>query len=419
MAKKRPISGSVTVTSGTSVIAFGAAANAAIWHHLAQGVTVSLIVSLVLLPVWWANLRHYKGATPLVIVGVASALFGTTLGLLESGREVSFSLMQGQVLDFAACVGSIGVLLWSRRQIGIGWTAIGFGMGSLADTFLTGLDDANVWKFSLAIPVALLLLGVAIVLEGNWVEIAFLMLLASMSLMSDSRSMTAFFVLVVPVLLWQMAARTARTKARPLSLALWLGVLALGAYNLFQALLLDGALGEAARQRSEAQIDTSGSLILGGRPEVGASVALIGEQPAGYGAGVLPNSSDVWIAKGGMGSLGYDPNNGYVERYMFGTQFEVHSVLGDVWIRLGAPAAVFMCLLLALALAGALGELSRRRCPGVVIYLLLLGAWNIFFSPALPSYPVISLLAAVAVAERAVTLVRSRYAKHEYTTVKM
>lgn len=385
-----------SLTPVVALAAFAAATCSAVWVHVAQGVTVCLVVGVVMAPVWWGTLSGYRYAKVLTVLGIASIGFGVFLGYFEGSREVSLALMQAQVLDFAAFVVSIGLLSWCRLQIGSGWTALAYGVGALMDSFLAGLNEVNVWKFSVAIPAALVCLGLARVLKSRWVEIGVLAGLASISLVSDSRSMTAFLVLVIPVLLWQIATHSGRLGARPAQLLLWLAALILGVYNLFQALLLDGVLGEAAMQRSQAQIEMSGSLLLGGRPEAGASVALIGTQPIGYGAGVIPNSTDIWVAKEGMGTLGYDPNNGYVERYMFGSQFEVHSTLGDVWIRLGLPAAIFVVLMLALTVGGALGALSQKEADGVLIFLLLLGTWNIFFGPALPSYPVLALMAALA-----------------------
>src|SRR5699024_1192351 len=176
----------------------------------------------------------------------------------------------------------------------------------------------------------------------------------------------------------------------------WLSALAFGAYNMFQALLLDGVLGEAAQERTAAQIETSGSLITGGRPEAGAATALVGTRPIGYGAGTMPNSDDIWIAKAGMSVLGYDPDNGYVDRYMFGRQYEVHSTLGDLWIQFGPLGAVFALLLLGSAVYGVVRGITHRSCPGVVIYLLLLGTWDTLFSPALPSARTLALLFAVS-----------------------
>ena len=50
-------------------------------------------------------------------------------------------------------------------------------------------------------------------------------------------------------------------------------VLAVLAYRLGTRVLVSGYLGAEARQRSIAQIDSAGSLILGGRPEIAATVA--------------------------------------------------------------------------------------------------------------------------------------------------
>src|SRR3712207_9122030 len=48
-------------------------------------------------------------------------------------------------------------------------------------------------------------------------------------------------------------------------------------------------------------------------------------------------SSDVCSSdlKAGMAQIGYQPNNGYVETYMFGGQFKLHSVIGDAWAYFG------------------------------------------------------------------------------------
>ncbi|MFP3393593.1 hypothetical protein SB782_33000, partial [Brevibacillus sp. SIMBA_076] len=62
------------------------------------------------------------------------------------------------------------------------------------------------------------------------------------------------------------------------------------AYNVGQSLIVDGALGEATQQRTIAQINTSGSLILGGRPELAATAALMQHYPFGFGSGSYASS---------------------------------------------------------------------------------------------------------------------------------
>src|SRR5699024_4445417 len=81
--------------------------------------------------------------------------------------------------------------------------------------------------------------------------------------------------------------------------------------------------------------------------------------------------------------------------YMFGQKIEVHSVLGDLWISFGPLAALFAFLLVGSATYAVARAVTLQSCPGVVIYLLLLGVWDTFFSPLLPSSPTLALLFAV------------------------
>ena len=96
-----------------------------------------------------------------------------------------------------------------------------------------------------------------------------------------------------------------------------MAALGLAVYYLGTTLLVDGYLGEAAQAKSVAQIDAAGSLIAGGRPELAATLALLGADFRGFGLGAIANYHDVLVAKTGMASINYDPNNGYVERYLF------------------------------------------------------------------------------------------------------
>lgn len=388
------------------IVASAAAAAAAVRFLIAPGISLSLIACIVLLPVWLGALREYKFGRMIVATGALAAAWGVTLSLLEQYRYVSSTLMQGQTLNFLAFVGSIGMLLWCRSQIGVARTAMWFGIGALTNIAITGVDDVNAWKFTFALPAAITILALVSRSRRRWPEIAALTLLGTMSLLSDSRSMTAFFVLTIPVVAWQMFGGEKRGNGRPWQALLWLSALAFGGYNLFQSLLLEGVLGEDAQQRTVAQINTAGSLIMGGRPEAGAATALIGARPIGYGSGTLPSSADIWAAKAGMGELGYDPNNGYVDNYMFGQQIEVHSVLGDLWIRFGPLGAVFVLLLLGAAVYSVARAVTRREAPGLIVYLLLLGVWDAFFSPALPSARTLALLFAVT----AIPMARSYFA---------
>ncbi len=334
---------------------------------------------------------------PFVVIGGLAAAWGASLSLLEHYRPVSFALFKGQTLDLISFVLSVGLLIWCRTHIGITRTAIWFGVGALLNTVLTGIDPENPWKYSLAVPVSIIVLGVVHATGSRVLEIVALFALAGVSLTSSSRAMIAFFVLAAAIVAWQILSKGRRHSPRPWQVIILIGALAVAAFNLFQGLLLEGMLGEAAQERTIGQIDTSGSLLTGGRPEIGASVALIGHRPWGYGSGTQPDSNDIAVAKTGMSDLNYDPNNGYVDRYMFGGQYEVHSVMGDLWIRFGPLGAFLLVLLLGVAVYALGHGIPQRTASGLVVFLVLRGVWDVFFSPALPSFRTLALLFAVAV----------------------
>lgn len=207
-------------------------------------------------------------------------------------------------------------------------------------------------------------------------------------------AMTAMLVL------WQMRPTTATRRASALRTLLSIGALASVVYTVAQAVILGGLLGERTQERTQAQIDTSGTLILGGRPEAGATFGLLSDQPLGYGSGLVPNLDDILVAKTGMSAIGYDPNNGYVENYMFGSTYEVHSMIGDLWILFGLAGA-------ALALAWFISTfqilssgLAHRTANVLVIWLAVRMLWNLLFSPVHSSIPLILIFLAVGLVAR-------------------
>lgn len=386
-------------TALSVVVAFGAAMAAAMRAQFGPGVTVCLVFALVLAPVWITHLRRYRFARPLILLGAAAAIAGVLLTQFETARATSTSLMISETMVLLSFLSSIGLLLWARATIGTGWTVAAFGVGGLANLALIGVDEVNAWKYSLAIPVTLALLGLAMVRGSRTLEVIVLVAAAGVSAVSDSRSMTAFLLLAAALVVWQgLTAGPGRIHSRPWRTILGLAALGLCAFLVFQALVLEGVLGQAAAERTQAQINTSGSLIAGGRPEMGATAALLTAQPWGYGSGVLPTPNDVLVAKTGMSTLNYNPNNGYVERFMFGGHVEVHSVLGDLWIHFGPVGALFSLAVFVVGVYATARAVSLRTASAALIFLTALGAWDTFFSPLLTSYPTLALMTALALA---------------------
>ena len=372
----------------------------AIRYKLPPNIPIGFLLALCLLPVTAHYLIRYRGAVVITGLCILSATSGLLLtmeqaGIGNAGRALSL-VQTSRVLGIGLV---LAALLWARALLGIQRIVLTFGLGSLTSLLVSGVNTDNPWKYSLSIPVALILLSLPGVAAHRWRQMLVVLTLVVVSAVNDSRS-AAGLLLLAGVL-----AVTQRDREVPDGLSKWrslitLGriiVIGVGAFFVTQAAILEGVLGEAARIRTEAQISLSGSALVGGRPEMGAALSLISGRPWGYGAGSLVTYDDLMLAKSGMNALGYNPNkNGYVERYMFGNGFEVHSVLGDMWILFGLAGAVLALAAVAFALLGLADSLSRGKAMTVAAFLILQLTWDFAFSPLPSAMPLIPLTLAVA-----------------------
>ena len=197
--------------------------------------------------------------------------------------------------------------------------------------------------------------------------------------------------LVLVLVMWQMLPAGRRPRAAVARTLLIIVAVVIVTYEAGSSLLVDGYLGEAAQQRSIAQINDSGSLLLGGRPEMAATAALFMFQPGGFGVGIVPSLHDIAVAKAGMLAINYQPNNGYVEKYMFGTQFELHSTLGDLWVYFGLLGAALALFILWLVARWCLVAIASRKGSAVVLFLATITLWNMFFSPLYSSVTIMGV----------------------------
>lgn len=396
-----------------TAIPLAAAAGVGVRYQIAGGVTLGLVISVALLPVWLPELVRYRGARLLFGLGLVALVAGVVLTLADGTRETSTALLAQEGFRFAALLGIIGTLVWVRAQTSALAAAGAFGVGMLASVFLVGGNTANLWKYSLSLPVVVIGLAWAGAQGRRSVQIAVLASLSVISLAADARSLTSTLILTGALVLWQARPAADRQgKPRPWATIATLALIAFAAFQIMQALILEGALGEAARERSRAQLDASGSILVGGRPEIGAAAALITHRPWGFGSGTLLTSTDVWIAKIGMSALNYNPNNGYVESYMFGGRIEVHSVIGDMWLRFGPVGAVFAVVAVGLCVYSLASLVSARTADALVIYVVLLAGWNLLFSPLETSYRPLGLAIAITllpVGQRAAEPLRSSW----------
>lgn len=365
---------------------------------LPLGVPLGFALGVPLLPLTGGVLMRFRFLPLFVGLCAVSAVSGVVLTMhfaSDPGWDASILIANTvRILSVGVAVVS---LLWARTVIGLRAVVLVFGLGALVNVALLGVSPANAWKFSLSVPVILVSLSIPWVFGHRNREFVVLIALTVISAMNDSRSAAAMLLIAAAVVLAQGArSPSSRRSSRRLGVVLLqLVVIAVGGYFAVQAAILEGALGEAARDRTVAQAAVGGSTLLGGRPEIGAAVALVEANPLGLGAGTLVSYDNLLLAKEGMRAIGYDPNNNYVEVYLFGHTYEVHSVLGNLWIQFGVAGLATAVVIAVVLIHGLAVASSERMARGVVVYLALRSLWDLPFSPFYTSAATLGLALAV------------------------
>jgi hypothetical protein len=351
------------------------------------GLSTGLLVGLALIPVWVPALRRFRGATTLLALGLVAIVAGWALTLTSTERDVDLFNATAVSLQMVTALTGVGLILWSRQVLPLQRIALVLGLGALASAILKSPGSDNAWKYELAVPVTVVLLAL-LRPASKWALAGVLAALAAVGVLNDHRSYLGFCIATLGLVLWQARPDHGRRIAAPYQV-LFLGLFAYLVYRLGEALLLSGALGYDLQQRTITQIRHGGSLILGGRPEWEATAKLLRADPQGFGVGAVPRSGDVSLAKQGLVQVGVPVKNGYVERYMFGGEFKLHSVVADLWSNFGVAGFVLglaIGLVLLLALTSAL---AARKAAPVVVFLVLNALWNLPFGPLYSSLPVL------------------------------
>jgi hypothetical protein len=368
-------------------------------QDVVNGVSVGLLFCLLAAPLWTRNLREYRGARILLAAGLATVGGGLVLmNLGSAGHRYSPANAVADVGYVATIVVGAAFVLWARRVVPVGTILIAFGTGLLLSVNTHyALFPSNPWKFGFSVPMTVIALGVVQLRPNRAVVLATVLFFSALLVVSDARSGLAILAIVAILLVYQ-----ARPWARPgkgsAATFVILGVgLAIAVYRLVEFLILQGLFGEETRARTIAQLASAGSLLLGGRPELGASAALLLDHPIGYGPGVKPTIGDLHTAQAGMAHLGYNPDNGYVYHYMFGVTIELHSTAADLWARFGLVGLAFAALLAFVLIRGmAVGVVSGTVAAGM-LYLAVQSLWNLAFSPIGGSYIVLAVALGLAV----------------------
>jgi hypothetical protein len=343
------------------------------------GLSASLPIALVLLPLWLRSVWQYTFAQLLTMLMAAAAVLGLVLSTIAAqDHEVnpaSRVQMTGLLLSGA---GALVLILWARREIPLHRVVALYGLGGVASAVVDGRLS---WKYGVALPATFLILGL-MERSGSRLRVAVVVTaLGIVGLLDDYRSYFAFCLLAATLTVWQTRPQGADRPLNRWWPAILLAGLGLAMYLLITTLMASGYLGEAAQTRTVEQIERSGSLLAGGRPEWGATLELMKLRPSGYGAGVIPNLADIHNAAAGLESLNIGLNLER-DRYMFGTEFRLHSLVADLWVRFGLIGVALAATILVAVVRSLSFSLAQRTASTSVILAAMLVLWSLAFEPS-------------------------------------
>lgn len=365
----------------TRILAYVVCAAFALRLRVPPDLHLGTLVAIALLPVTLSTVRRYRGAGVILGLALAAAFGGILLTYIHAAdHDTNTMPMVVEALRIAGIGVGVITLLWARSIIGLYRVALAYGVGGLISVAIDGANFDNLWKFSLSVPITLIVLSLPIATKTVTRQFIAVLALAALSALSDSRSLAATLLIAGALLLIQRRPGSPRRSAW--TVVVQIAAVGVGGFLALQAAIVEGILGEEVQARTALQIQTSGSVFTGGRPELGATVALLGAHPLGFGTGTVPSFRDIFIAKEGMAALGYNPlHNGYVDRYMFGTKFEVHSLLGDLWLLGGVLGGALGIAILVYAVYGMAHSIAVGAAAGVALFLGVRTVWDFFFSP--------------------------------------
>jgi hypothetical protein len=356
-------------------------------------VSAALPLAVILLPLWLPVLRRYPLAALICALAALSIAVGFALAQRSSvDHHVSRAgSLEAIALVMSFCAALV-LLLWAGTKMPLHRVVLMYGAGALAAAVVAG--DFR-WKFTLAEPTAMVVLALLERKRTGIVPVLVMLGIGILAVASDGRSLFGASILAATLTVWQLRPRSSTGRERRWFPVMLIAGIGLAVYFFTSALATGGVLGTAVQERTTAQIGSEGSLLTGGRPEWAATRALVKLNPLGYGVGVVPNWTDRMTGKEGLLSIGaqVDP---FREQYMFGHQFELHSIAADLWVGFGW-AGVALAAVAMFALARSLSfALAARRAPTYLSFAVIMALWYVLFGPLLSNWLDVSAALAFA-----------------------
>lgn len=345
---------------------------------------LGVLVAALTIPLWVSASAEFRGARILQILMLATVLGGGIL-LVAAAQSHEFALERALGISLAMVLSpvALGFLLWARKLLGLASVGLLYGLGALIDNAVRFQEwGENGWKYGYSWAVAVILLSLVVGLRREKLATAAVFLaLVIPSVLGGYRTLMVFCVVALALFLFMdWNRRQERFPRVPLLLGLVVGCAAL-AYAVLTWLSLSGLLGLEVQSKSEYAIKETGSVLVGGRVEWSATLALMNERFFGFGPGVIPSEADIEVGKQGLAGIGANPESQHANTYIFDGQFRLHSIFGDLWTNFGIPGLVLAIAAAILAIVALIRFGERDRASGLQILLALWLLWDIVFSP--------------------------------------
>ncbi|GAB2728010.1 hypothetical protein [Streptomyces bullii] len=363
----------------------------ALSFHPRGGLTLThyiVVIGLpVFLPVAW-RLRTARWVFALLLVWMSSvALTSLITGdrLVNVGLALSYPVtialsFCGAVWAF--CQGSATAKTFVASLM----------LGLIAANLLYRAPSYHVdpWKYALGPVVTMCCVLVAAALLGRGLFALSALVTGAIALFNLLAGFRSLFLVTSVALLVTVVTGLGgrRSGRRRWSRCVWAGAvlsgLLVGLYSVYGQLAGDGALGREQQLKWVRQADSVGGAVVGARPEIAGSLALVADSPV-IGRGVKPQVSahdrSVFFEKWRTVNGGVE--GPHEEHYYFGKGLLVHSILFQRWLETGILALPGLVFPIGLVGAAALASISDSRRPLTLVFgfLLSLLLWDLLFSP--------------------------------------
>ncbi len=277
------------------------------------------------------------------------------------------------------------VVCTSRRRFIL--YGIGTALGGILTLYIQPTDQMldSPWKFGLAGSITMLVvIGVALCAQHRYLGIVLPMtILVVIHSFESTRSLAMICFVTAIYSLFQMSALKNEGRLDGRRLVLLGGLVAAGIWGftaLYSHYALQGAFGEYARQKLEAQSGVGG-LLLGGRSEILASGQAILDSPLlGHGSWARDPTYSAILAENRR-EMGYKSfQGGKVDDLI-----PAHSHIFGAWVEGGVLGAVFWLFVLVYAARSLMKVSGWEPMLPLFAFAGLILIWDVLFSPISPA----------------------------------